>query len=321
MGKVVAGMASSHAYALVNPTGWEAMRQRTKANYKRRFGVEPPLDPKIAEETLEGNQERYSRVSAGFDFFREKLRQKKPDALILIGDDQDEHFTEQNVPQFAIYVGDGFFNTERSLGGVRTRGSKYASHSALAQSLLDGLVDRDFDMSFCRTFPNSELISHAHGPILKMVMPEAEIPVVLIFVNAIHVPAPSPARCYGLGRAIKEIVESRPADERVAIYASGGLSHFTAGYPWKHYKGSYSVGSISEEFDRKAVAHMAKGDGEKLTQLTSQDLLDNGGIEMRSWITLVGAVGKVPAKVLAYEPFYSGVMGMGVAYWELEGGG
>ncbi len=154
-----------------------------------------------------------------------------------------------------------------------------------------------------------------------MVMPEAEIPVVLIFVNAIHVPAPSLARCYGLGRAIKEIVESRPADERVAIYASGGLSHFTAGYPWKHYKGSYGVGSISEEFDRKAVANMSKGDGEKLTQLTSQDLLDNGGIEMRSWITLVGAVGKVPAKVLAYEPFYSGVMGMGVAYWELEGGG
>jgi len=154
-----------------------------------------------------------------------------------------------------------------------------------------------------------------------MVMPGAEIPVVLVFVNAIHVPAPSPARCYGLGRAIKEIVESRPIDERVAIYASGGLSHFTAGYPWKHYKGSYGVGSISEEFDRKAVAHMAKGDGEKLTQLTSQDLLDNGGIEMRSWITLVGAVGKVPANVLAYEPFYSGVMGMGVAYWELEGRG
>ncbi len=66
---------------------------------------------------------------------------------------------------------------------------------------------------------------------------------------------------------------------------------------------------------------MSKGDGEKLTQLTSQDLLDNGGIEMRSWITLVGAVGEVPAKVLAYEPFYSAIMGIGVAYWELEGRG
>ena len=41
---------------------------------------------------------------------------------------------------------------------------------------------------------------------------------------------------------------------------------------------------------------------------------------MRSWITLVGAVGETPAKVLAYEPFYSGVMAMGVAYWEMENG-
>ena len=321
MGKIMAGMASSHAYALVNPSGWEAMRKRTKANYKRRYGVEPPLDPKIAEETLEGNKERYSRVSGGFEFFRETLKKKKPDALILIGDDQDEHFTEQNVPQFAIYVGDEFYNTERSIGGTRERGSKYDSHATLAQSILDGVVDQDFDMSFCRTFPNSELISHAHGPILKMVMPEADIPVVLIFVNAIHVPAPSPARCYGLGRAIKKIVESRPEGERVAIYASGGLSHFTAGYPWKHYKGPYSVGSISEEFDRRAVAHMEKGHGEKLTELSSRDLLDNGGIEMRSWITLVGAMGEVPAKVLAYEPFYSAVMGMGVAYWDMQGRG
>jgi len=78
---------------------------------------------------------------------------------------------------------------------------------------------------------------------------------------------------------------------------------------------------MSSELGKVLQNDMSKGDGEKLTQLTSQDLLDNGGIEMRSWITLVGAVGKVPAKVLAYEPFYSGIMGMGVAYWELEGRG
>ncbi len=318
MGKIVAGMASSHAYALVNPTGWEKMRQRTRANYKRRYGTEPPLHPKIAEESLEDNQVRYGRVSSGFDFFREKLTEKKPDALILIGDDQNEHFTEQNVPQFAIYVGDEIFTTDRSEGGTRKRGPRYACHSALAQGLLDGLVDRDFDMSFCRSFPNSELLAHAHCPILKMVMPDADIPVVLIFVNAIHVPASSPGRCYGLGRAIKDIVESRPSGERVVIYASGGLSHFTAGYPWPHYKGPYTLGSISEEFDRRAVAYMAQGDGEKLAQLTAHDLLEHGDIEMRSWITLLGAVGQVPTQLLVYEPFYSAVMGMGLAYWDME---
>ena len=321
MGKIVAGMASSHAYALVQPAGWEKMRQRTWANYKRRYGTEPTPHPKISEETLNDNHLRYSRLSSGFELLKGKLKEKRPDALIVIGDDQDEHFTEHNVPQFAIYNGEDFYSTERGLDGVRTRGAKYLSHRDLAQSLLDGFIDRDFDMSYCLSFPKSELISHAHAPILRMMNPEADIPVVLIFVNAIHVPAASPGRCYRLGRAIKEIIESRPSQERVAVYASGGLSHFTAGYPWPHYQGPHGLGSISEEFDRKAVSHMLQGEGEQLAQLTSKDLLDHGDIEMRSWIILMGALGSVPAQVLTYEPFYSAVMGMGLGYWELENGG
>ena len=63
---------------------------------------------------------------------------------------------------------------------------------------------------------------------------------------------------------------------------------------------------------------MARGEGEKVAQLTSDDLLKNGDIELRSWITLLGAVDKAPAKVLAYEAFYRGIMGMGVAYWDVE---
>jgi aromatic ring-opening dioxygenase LigB subunit len=115
---------------------------------------------------------------------------------------------------------------------------------------------------------------------------------------------------------MKEILQhDRPAAERVAIYASGGLSHFTGGYPWRHYTGSFGYGAISEEFDRAALDWMSAGRGDKLADLTSKDLLDHGDIEMRSWIVLVGAMGQRPARVLAYEPLYSGNMGMAVAFW------
>jgi aromatic ring-opening dioxygenase catalytic subunit (LigB family) len=170
-----------------------------------------------------------------------------------------------------------------------------------------------------KSFPREELLAHAHAPILRRIIPEADIPVVLLFVNAIHVPAVGPKRCYGLGQAIKEIIEQeRPAAERVAIYASGGLSHFTAGYPWRHYKGTHAYGSICEEFDHSLIDWMKRGEGEKFSQFTSQDLLDNGEIELRSWITLLGAAGRTPAQILAYEPFYSANMAMAVAYWDLE---
>jgi hypothetical protein len=77
-------------------------------------------------------------------------------------------------------------------------------------------------------------------------------------------------------------------------------------------------GSICEEFDHSLIDWMKRGEGEKFSQFTSQDLLDNGEIELRSWITLLGAAGRTPAQILAYEPFYSANMAMAVAYWDLE---
>lgn len=65
---------------------------------------------------------------------------------------------------------------------------------------------------------------------------------------------------------------------------------------------------------------MRAGHGAELAKLTSADLLANGDVELRSWISLLGAVGNTPAEVLAYEPIYRGIMGMGVAYWEMQGG-
>ena len=290
MGRIIAGMASSHAYALVEPTGWDVMRGRTRARYKARYGVEPEIHPEVAAETLDVRERGYRPIREALAFFRRRMQETRPDAVIIVGDDQDENFTEDNLPQIAVYTGAEIHTTERASDGSRLRGTKYPCHAELAHDLLNGLVERDFDVASCSSFPNDELLSHAHGPIMRRVLPDADIPVVPVFLNAIHVPAPSPKRCYRLGAAMREIIESRQGNDRVAIYASGGLSHFTAGYPWKHYSGPHGVGSISEEFDRNAVVLMNGGEGEKLGQLTSGDLLDNAGIEIISWITLMGAV-------------------------------
>jgi aromatic ring-opening dioxygenase LigB subunit len=111
------------------------------------------------------------------------------------------------------------------------------------------------------------------------------------------------------------IIRNHLDDKRIAIYASGGLSHFTAGYPWRFYRGPFGYGCISEDFDRKVLQWIADGQASKLAELSSAELLDHGEIELRSWIVLTGAVGAVPARVLAYEPLYRGLMGMAVAQW------
>jgi aromatic ring-opening dioxygenase LigB subunit len=98
-----------------------------------------------------------------------------------------------------------------------------------------------------------------------------------------------------------DIIRNHLADKRIAIYAFGGLSHFTAGYPWRFYRGPFGYGCISEDFDRKVLQWIADGKANMLAELSSAELLDHGEIELRSWIVLAGAVGAVPARVLAYE--------------------
>ena len=52
MGKLIAAMASSHAYTFLEPKVWDDRRGQTRSHYKHRFGVEPPDQPQVAEVRL-----------------------------------------------------------------------------------------------------------------------------------------------------------------------------------------------------------------------------------------------------------------------------
>ena len=314
MGKLIAGMASSHAATLVDPSHWGDHRTHNRQRYASRYGSIPPEQPQVALETIEDLQCRYTHIRDGLESLRHKLEQVAPDALIIIGDDQNENFTEANLPQIAVYVGEGFLVNSSRAGAEPLR---YPSNPALAEAILSQCVDTGIDMASVRSLPNDLLKAHAFGPILRTVDPEARIPVVPIFVNAIHVPAPSPRRCYFYGQTIRRAIESYAGIGPVAIYASGGMSHFTAGYPWRHYQGSCTHGSISEDFDRWLMERMRAGDGHTLAELTNDQIIGNGEIELRSWITALGAMGNRKPEFLIYEPFYSAIMAMAVAYWDL----
>jgi aromatic ring-opening dioxygenase catalytic subunit (LigB family) len=319
MGSLVAAMASSHAFAVAPPEKWDELRERNRNVYAQRQNVPvPPPHERVGEESWNDVQTRYGRVRDGLFELKRIIEESKPDALIVIGDDQNENYTSQNVPQFAIYTGSEAIFFDRLFKKERT----YRCDGEIARAILDGAVEAGFDLSFSENFPDKRLISHAHAePLMRILLPDADVPIVPIYVNAIHPPGPTPARCYAFGQMLADIIRNHLAKKRVAIYASGGLSHFTAGYPWRFYRGPFGYGCISEDFDRKVLQWIADGKVNKLAELSSAELLDHGEIELRSWIVLAGAVGAVPARVLAYEPLYRGLMGMAVAQWPLGAAG
>lgn len=316
MAKLVSAAATSHAFALLQPQQWDENRLRNRQMYGRRYGQEPPEHPMVQEETDEDIQYRFSSVSRALDTIREGFKAAKLDALLIIGDDQNENFTEQTyVPQLAIYTGQDYVIPNRS---DPANLPLYRVHAELAEHLYMETVESGFDVVGISSFPDNLLKSHAIGPVLQRIDPDREIKTVPIWIEGIHLPAPSPQRCYAFGEALRAAIESWPGDERIAVIASGGLSHFTGGYPYKHAPG-VTYGNIEAEYDRRIVIEaLREGQGESFNSLTTRDLLDNGLIELRSWIAVAGMVGEVETREIVYEPFFRGIMGMGVAYWDVE---
>src|SRR5215471_4922611 len=209
------------------------------------------------------------------------LEETKPDAVIVVGSDHLETFFLSSVPTFAIIAG------QNSVAKFAGRDYNLPIHQPLAEDLLDRLVRAEFDMAYSQ----DAVLGHSFAAVYEWVIEGRKIPVVPIFVNTYLPPLPSPQRCIALGKAIAEIVAERP--ERVALIASGGLSHYPG--TWKYPQPAY-------DFDYWAIALMERGQIDPLMSLSSEQLDEVGNTEMLPWYFLFGALGNVPGELLTYQP-------------------
>jgi aromatic ring-opening dioxygenase catalytic subunit (LigB family) len=310
---IVGAFATSHAYTFQEPETWDARRTRSKTNVAKKTGRLAEDTREAQAETLEDNRSRYAHIRAAHERIRQGLADLEPDAVLLIGDDQTENFGADNTPQFLIYTGGDYTADDWD----RKHAAAIANHPEIARKLVEGAIEEGFDISWSASFKEGKLLSHAHTePILYLVR-QAATPVVPVFVNAVHPPAPSPARCYAFGEALRRVIDRELRDRRIVLCASGGLSHFSPSHPWAHHVGTRYVGDISIEFDRRIVAWMQAGEGHRLAQFSSRELIEHGEAELRQWIVMLGALGDARPELLVYEPLYRSIMGMGVGWWSL----
>ena len=310
---IVAAFATSHAYTFQEPETWDQRRERSKASVAKKAG-KPAADTREAQaESLEDNRRRYAAIRDAHAQIRRKLAEAKADAILLIGDDQAENFNADNMPQLLIYTGGDYVADDWD----RSHTATVASHPEIAKTLVEGCLDEGFDVAWAHSFKDGRLLSHAHTEPILYLMKEVRAPVIPLFVNAVHPPAPSPARCYAFGQALRRVIDRDLAGRRVVLCASGGLSHFSPSHPWAHHVGPHYVGDICVDFDRRLVDWMRSGQGQELTGLTSRELIEKGEGELRQWIVMMGALGAAQPEFLVYEPFYRSIMGMGVGWWTL----
>jgi hypothetical protein len=311
---IAGAFATSHAYTFQEPETWDLRRERSKTNVSRKAGKPASDTAQARAETLEDNKARYAAIRDAHQKIRLKLKEAKADAVLLIGDDQSENFTADNMPQLLVFTGEDYLADDWD----RKHSARVASEPRIARKLVEGCLEEGFDVAWSNSFRDgNKLLSHAHTEPILYLIQQSGVPAIPVFVNAVHPPAPSAARCYAFGQALARVIHKDFAHKRIVLCASGGLSHFSPSHPWAHHVGNRYVGDISVEFDRRIIEWMRAGEGSRLAGFSNDELIENGEAELRQWIVMLGAIGSARPEFLVYEPLYRSIMGMGVGWWSL----
>jgi 3-O-methylgallate 3,4-dioxygenase len=290
------------------------MKHRDKEGRPVTYGdLLEKADPKLADMVAPQNlvaRQNVAREAA--KHLRQALAAARLDALIVMGDDQNESYLEDCRPAFAVYYGETIrnnvtqHNTYRHLPEWYIKNRQgffeadkprdYPVHSGLAVHLIESLMDLGFDLASSKSLREGEGEGHALAYVHRhVVAADNPVPVVPIFLNTYYPPnQPSPRRCYRLGQAIREAVEAYPQDRRIGIVASGGLSHFT----------------VDEALDGEIVRALRMKDARALQDLPRAQL-NSGSSEIRNWICAAGALEHLDVSWVEYYPGYRTPAGTG----------
>lgn len=323
MGQIVIGMGSSHSPQLSTPSElWLNHGEGDKNNpalidtqgVHRTFEELLEIAPSnIAQQLVpEKMAERHQANQQGIARLAEAYVNANLDALVIIGDDQEEMFRNDHRPAIAVYWGETFTNgavhitpdmseaRKASAWGWREPdGEKSFPVAAdMGLHLIEHLREQDFDIAHIKQVPDWHAqMGHAFAFVYRRIMQENVIPTIPIMVNTYYPPnQPTLNRCYQLGREIRAAVESWPADVRVGVIASGGLSHFV----------------IDEDMDQQVMRALRQGDKDALVSLP-RERMDSGTSEIRNWIAMAGASEGLSHQWSDYVPSYRTMAGTGCA--------
>jgi gallate dioxygenase len=233
------------------------------------------------------------------------LAEKKPDVLLWIFNDHITSFFFDHYSAFALGVGPEWPVADEG-GGARNL-PPIAGHPELAAHIGRSLMADEFDMSFFQRRP----LDHGCFSPLSMLCPhEPRWPLALVplAMGVLQFPIPSARRFYKLGHALRRAIASYPGDLRVAIAATGGLSHQVHGE---------RAGFNNTEWDSRFL-DLFEHDPQRLASMTIAEYATLGGMEgseVVMWLAMRGALSsRVTCKHRSY--YLPSMAGIATAIYE-----
>ncbi len=329
MAEIVLGVATSHGPLLSTPPDqWglraEADRRNRQHIFRgKMYDFEALLRERGAafekEIGLEVWRSRHAQCQRALDVLAEKLDEAAPDVAIVVGNDQREIFGEDLTPAITLYRGERIENLpstpeERARmgpgiaiaeeGHCPKDGATYDGAPELASHLIRSLVGEEFDVAQASSL-GGHGIPHAYGFVYRRTFYDAPPPSVPVILNVGYpFNRPTLGRCLALGRALGRAVATWEGPDRVALIASGGLTHFV----------------IDEDLDRTVLGAMERGEEEALAGFP-EDLFQSGTAEIKNWLPVAAAMNACGRRfhLVDYVPCYRSEAGTGnamaFAYW------
>jgi OH-DDVA oxygenase len=305
--EIVLGMALSHTPQLHTPAEQWALRleadKRNKAHHFRggSYDWEQLLALRAPEQLgrflgVEEKQRRLRQGNAAVERLAQLYREIQPDVAVIVGNDQHELFVEDVMPAMTIYWGDSIANTParpdqaaRMPAGIHLAESGHAppqelihpGHPELGLHLIRHSIREGFDVAHSKWLREADQkisfstgAPHAYGFVYRNIMGDQVIPHVPVILNTFYPPnQPTARRCFEFGRSLGRALRDWKSDARVAVFGSGGLSHFV----------------IDEDFDRRFLDAIVSEDFEALCSI-DEALFQAGTSECKNWITTAGVL-------------------------------
>lgn len=340
MARIVFGFGSSHGPLLATPPErWDLRAADDRKNPEHPFRgriytfaelVEARRGEKDFEKesSLEVRRSRDERSQRAMDRLAQMVADVNPDIIVVVGDDQHEWFHEDIQPSFTVYCGDHVVNAAIDPEKLKTKSpgialAMSASHPPqdqsypvpveLAHAIIEHAIADEFDVAVSakqRADGRGTIgVGHAVGFVYRRIVKDRPVPVIPILLNTYFPPnRPTAKRCYQFGQSIGRAIagwNGANANKRVAICASGGISHFV----------------VDEDFDTRMLTAMKNRDT-KTIFAEPENMFLSGSSETKNWITAAGILSETDLKMnlIDYVPSCRSEAGTGCgmafATWE-----
>ena len=250
--------------------------------------------------------EEQRAIEAGYRELGDIMRAARPDVILGVANDHLLNLPLKNPPHWRVDAAsawDGpaeFFKAWLKQPGYHVKGrpdiAQVIFKNAAAQNVK---IDRGEGLLFDDNWS---------VPLWYL---GYDVPIVPIHMNCINPPTASPEQCISFGKILRKIVtEDLPADLRVGLMATGGLSHEPGGPRYF---------TMDPVFDRWFLELMAESDETRVVKEATIERMNAAGgggtTELLAWMVAMAAAGGAKGRSTFYVASKEMRCGIGAAVW------